>query len=76
MDVVGENEHSVFADVLFSVLESTGEVITATDLYQRVREEVIPRAAGISNQTPQLSRLVAAGDAQNGDFLFVPSGRL
>ncbi|MDC3124143.1 caspase family protein [Gammaproteobacteria bacterium] len=72
VDVVGEDDNSIFAEVLIGILESADDVLTATDLYQRVRQEVIPRTLGISNQTPQLSRLVAAGDAQNGDFLFVP----
>ncbi|MDC3124144.1 caspase family protein [Gammaproteobacteria bacterium] len=72
VDVLGESENSIFAEILIGILESTDDALTATDLYQRVREGVIPKAAGFSNQTPQLSRLVAAGDAQNGDFLFLP----
>ena len=64
--------HSVFARALLEELEANDGVLTAPELYLRVRERVRARLATEIGEEPQLKVIKDAGH-EVGDFFFVPS---
>lgn len=78
--LAGLGEHSPFAQALFTVLEGKRAgllrddgVITATDLYSYLRDEIeLPSLANGQRQTPQLWPLTKH---DRGEFVFLAPGR-
>ena len=68
----GAQGHSVFAKAFLEELESNEQVLTAPELFLRIRERVrdAALAAGVG-QEPQLKVIKDAGH-EVGDFFFVP----
>ena len=62
----GLNGHSVFASALLSVLRSNDGALTGTDLFTRVRRQVMLN----SEQVPEYSDIRRTGH-EGGDFIFV-----
>jgi TPR repeat protein len=73
VDSIGGSPNSVFTGEVVKYLRQNSTVLTATDLHQVIRDRVIPLTSGVSNQTPELRRILAAGDDAGGNFLFVPA---
>lgn len=72
--VVTETQgHSVFARALLDVLESNEQVLTAPELFLRVRQRVRESVATVgSGVEPELKVIKDAGH-EVGDFFFVPA---
>jgi TPR repeat protein len=69
-DSLGSAEHSVFAKYLIETLRTNSEVILAEEVFQQVREKVVPAAAAAGlSQTPMYGRLLTSED-RGGDFIF------
>jgi hypothetical protein len=68
-----ERMHSVFARALLETLESNEQVLTAPELFLRIRN-LVRRAAGSAHAAPdpELKALKDAGH-EVGDFFFVPT---
>jgi hypothetical protein len=65
--------YSVFARALFEELESNDQVLTAPELYLKVRERMLGSPASSPGAgEPELKTIKAAGH-EVGDFFFVPS---
>ena len=65
------DEHSVFARALVEVLETNEQVLTAPELFLRVRERLRGAAAAFGDvQEPELKALKDAGH-EVGDFFFI-----
>ena len=65
----GGGGHSIFAKYFLSLLEENEEVIDATQLFSRLRRNVVDN----SLQTPEYGNIHQAGH-DGGDFLFVRQG--
>jgi TPR repeat protein len=76
VDSIGGSSHSVFAGVFLKILKKSNAILTATRLYQELREQVIPimDSNGV-DQTPEYASLHKSGH-DGGDFLFVPKHRI
>jgi hypothetical protein len=73
LDESGEGMYSVFARMLFEELEDNDQVLTAPELFLRIRERIVrPGARGTGVGEPDLKAIKAAGH-EVGDFFFVPS---
>jgi hypothetical protein len=67
------NENSVFARALLETLEENDQVLTAPELFLRLRTRIQPSgAASDETREPDLKAIKAAGH-EVGDFFFVPS---
>src|SRR5690606_36299759 len=69
----GGGEYSVFARAFFEELENSQQVLTAPELFLRVRGRV--RESDLANQVGQEPQLKVLKDAGHevGDFFFVPT---
>jgi uncharacterized protein len=66
------SEHSVFARALLDVLEGSDQVLTAPELFLRIRERIaVGSNRGTTRKEPDLKAIKAAGH-EVGDFFFVP----
>lgn len=65
--------HSVFARALLETLDGNEQVLTAPELFLRVRNKVRGGAAAARGHEPELKALKDAGH-EVGDFFFVPTG--
>jgi hypothetical protein len=65
------SEHSVFARALLEVLEGSDQVLTAPELFLRIRESINTRPNRSGLKEPDLKAIKAAGH-EVGDFFFVP----
>jgi hypothetical protein len=71
--VVAEQENSIFARALLDALETNDQVLTAPELYLRIREQI--RSSGTpvgQTHEPALKALKDAGH-EVGDFFFIPT---
>ena len=68
IDSGGKDGHSVFASAFMDVLKDNREVIDGTDLFSRLRRQVMVNA----DQTPRYADIRKAGH-YGGDFIFVPT---
>ena len=68
IDSGGEDGHSVFASAFMDVLKDNREVIDGTDLFSKLRRQVMVNA----DQTPRYADIRKAGH-YGGDFIFVPT---
>lgn len=68
-----EHEHSIFARALLETLEGNEQVLTAPELFLKIREHV--RRTGAAPGSAQEPRLKALKDAGHevGDFFFIPA---
>ena len=62
----GGGDHSVFAKAFITLLEENTEVVTAAQLFNKLRPKVMVN----SPQTPQYGNIHQAGH-DGGDFIFV-----
>ena len=69
-DRIGFSENSVFAESLIKALKNNAQKITSADIFDKVRERVVPitAEAGVP-QTPIFGQLWASGH-EGGDFIF------
>ena len=68
-----EQEHSVFAGALLEALETNEQVLTAPELFLKVRQLVRRSATAVpAAQEPDLKALKDAGH-EVGDFFFIPT---
>jgi uncharacterized protein len=73
-----EHEHSVFAQALIGELSANEQVLTAPELFLRIRQRLrdsqtgSSRAPGAPLEEPQLKALKDAGH-EVGDFFFIPT---
>ncbi len=66
------NGHSIFARVLLDKLENNNKILTSSDLFTMIRDNVSTAAANLGlEQTPQFKPIKGAGHAA-GAFLFIP----
>ncbi|WP_162915297.1 caspase family protein, partial [Desertibaculum subflavum] len=65
----GGSGHSVFAGALLTLLRENAEIVSASELFARLRARVVANA----QQTPLYSDIRFAGH-EGGDFIFVPRG--
>jgi len=68
-----EQMHSIFARALLETLETNDQVLTAPELFLRIRNLVRGAAAVQAPHDPELKALKDAGH-EVGDFFFVPTG--
>lgn len=70
-DSLGASPHSVFAKFFMQTLRDNSSIITASEVFQRVRNKVIPVTAeyGIE-QTPEYRPLPPSSGHDGGDFVF------
>ncbi len=69
----GGEGHSVFAKAFFDELENNGDLLTAPELYVRVKDRVTLAAQDMDfEQQPDFKTIKAAGH-EVGDFFFVPT---
>jgi uncharacterized protein len=67
-----EEMHSVFARALLEELENNDQVLTAPELFLRIRQRLQPTGAAGRDGTPQLKAIRDAGH-EVGDFFFIPT---
>jgi uncharacterized caspase-like protein len=67
-----EQMHSIFARAMLEALESNEQVLTAPELFLRIRNLVRRTAAASAAPAPELKALKDAGH-EVGDFFFVPT---
>ncbi len=68
----GADNESVFAHALLTVLQTNDQVLTAPELYLRVRDQLKrSQSSSASIKEPELKAIKAAGH-EVGDFFFVP----
>lgn len=66
------NGLSVFANAFIEALEASEEIISAENIYSKIRQPVFARSEKMGKaQTPVYRRIPNAGD-NNGEFFFVP----
>lgn len=69
----GGQGHSVFAKAFFDELEQNADLLTAPELYVRVKDRVTVAAEAVDfQQEPDFKTIKAAGH-EVGDFFFVPT---
>jgi len=65
-------EHSVFAQALLEELSANQQVLTAPELFLRIRERLRREASAGTAEEPELKALKDAGH-EVGDFFFIPT---
>lgn len=70
IDTLPGTENSIFAIALLNTLRENQTVITATDIYRRVSQDVVANLASMGiTQTPEFAGLLRSGH-EGGDFFF------
>jgi hypothetical protein len=70
IDSIPGTENSIFALALLNTLSENKSIITATDIYRRVSQDVVSTTASLGiSQTPEFSGLLRSGH-EGGDFFF------
>jgi len=70
IDTLPGTENSIFALALLNTLQENQKVITATDIYRRVSQDVVANLSSIGiTQTPEFAGLLRSGH-EGGDFFF------
>ena len=74
LDSLPGTENSIFALALLNTLEQNNSVITASDIYRRVSQDVVANLASLGiRQTPEFAGLLRSGH-EGGDFVFRNTG--
>ena len=70
MDTLPGTENSIFALALVNTLQQNNSIITASDVYRRVSQDVVLNLDKIGiKQTPEFSGLLRSGH-EGGEFFF------